>query len=487
MKKFNTKRAVITLIEKRKIRSERETFRSIKIYQAEIDKLAKPLNRLNKTFLSYQREIQKLRSSSKLLGRQDFIFEVFIKQYNQSVVLDWTFQHYELGPDYRSEFKKMIQEVVNMSINRIRQERKQPPRASKWFGKFLTHFSTEDKKVKGRTFIKEGEVLRIYIEKNMSSLYTDKKPIEPRKYVGIELEFCAPIKENLFAIKLFKSGIHKFAQLKKDASLRPLDGEVGYELAILLEESNYKKRLKQLTNLLTEVKAVAVDRRAGLHVHLDMRRRDKDLVYNNLVACQYALLSVVDPRRADNEFCRIVDSRKFPTEFTGEREERYKTINAAAFYKYHTLEVRMHEGSVEYTQISHWVDLLIRIANYSKKIKDDVTKVSVLKKRMDLNKKLYTYMQDRSCHWQLQNTDAGHNLRQRIRRLAETVYTQNDLIQVRPEGRPNQGAIPMPPDFWGAPAPVFTNPFLNLTANAPIGTMNEDDEPDEANDDNPER
>jgi hypothetical protein len=426
MKKFETKRAILTLVNQKKLSSEVDIYGMIKDLQQAIKDLPQPLDRTTPQFFRYHRDLKRLRLKLKTFRDQRYVFTVYIKQYKQTESIAYDFQHNPLGPSYRKAFKEMIKEVVDMAIRRIRHDRKNEPRTSIWFGRYAATFSTQNKESRGRVFLKDGEVLRIYVEKNLNSLYADKKPLQPRKYVGIELEFCAPIKENEFAVKLFRSGIHKFAQLKKDASLRPHDGETGYELAILLEESNYKKRLKQLVALLTEVKAVAIDRRAGLHVHLDMRRRNKDLVYNNLIACQYALLSIVDPKRCNNEFCRIVETRKFPTEFTGEREERYKTINAAAFYKYKTLEVRMHEGSVDYAQISNWVDLLIRIANSKKKIKNDVIKVSTLKKRITLDEKLYTYIQDRSCHWQLQATPDGEDFRNRIARLAEN-YTQTNM------------------------------------------------------------
>lgn len=415
MKKFNLKRAIITVTEIGRFKSDHDLIRHIKMYQAEIVQLKKTPNfdrKTNKGYLEFQRQIEKLRHKLKNFRSQRFTFEVYIKQYKQSIGIDWQFQHEPYGTAYQKAFRDMLKDVTNKAIQECRGRLKSNPSVEK-FGPYISSFLGKKKKF-GRVFAKDGEILRLYVEKNIKTLYVDKVPTEPRKYIGIELEFCAPIKENNFALKLFKKGIHKFAQLKADGSLRPHEGEIGYELAILLEESNYKKRLKQITTVLAEVGAVAKDRRAGLHVHLDMRKRDKDLVYNNLVACQYALLSIVDPKRYNNEFCRVVESRKFPTEFTGQREERYRTINAAAFYKYKTLEVRIHEGSVDYTQISNWVDVLIRIANYNKKMKSDVTKISMLGKRIELDKKLYSYLQDRSCFWQVRNEDHTRVMRNHI-------------------------------------------------------------------------
>lgn len=417
MKQYDLKRAMVNVIERGSFRSEKDLQRHITAYKDAIKKLGPIADReQNKEYKKFAYEIKKLRSKAREFRANRWLFKVWVKAYQQDQVVEWSFQHQEFGPAYRKEFQDMLKGVVNQAIKQCRVGSQICARPDKFAG-VVTEFM--GKKKQGRVFSKEGEVLRIYVEKNLQSLYDDKRPVEPRKYIGIELEFCAPIKENQFAVKLFKSGIHKFAQLKKDGSLRPYPNETGYELAILLEESNYKKRLKQITTLLSQVGAVAEGRRAGLHVHIDMRRRNKDLVYNNLVSCQYALLSIVDPKRYNNEFCRVVESRKFPTEFTGQREERYKTINAAAFYKYKTLEIRMHEGSVDFTQISNWVDLLIRISNYSKKLKNNVAKVSTLGKRFNLEKKLFNYMQDRSCFWQVQNTREAGNLRHGLNHLEE--------------------------------------------------------------------
>lgn len=410
--KFENKRAILTLRKNYGLHHEGSLARSVVIYKEEIAKLkaAPDFNHVtNRQYLEYRRELQKIRRALQKTRETTYIFRVYVKKYKREVDIEWKFYSYPLGSeDHKYHYKEMIKEVVNRAIRQCRTP-VEVERVSK-FGKHAAMFIGKPKN--GRIFAKSGEVLRIYVEKHLKDLYTDKRPVEPKKYIGIELEFCAPIDEQNFAIKLFKRGIHKFAQLKKDGSLRPFVGEQGFELAILLEEGNYKKRLKEIMSVLSEIKAVAKERRAGLHVHIDMRKRNRDVVYNNLVACQYALLSIVDPNRYNNEFCRVVNSRKFPIEFNGSREERYKTINAAAFYKYKTLEIRMHEGSVDFEQIINWVDLLIKIANYPKKFKNNIMKVQTLSNRLTMNKKLKSYIQDRSCFWQVQNEPATRQMRE---------------------------------------------------------------------------
>lgn len=413
MKTYNLKLATVTLLDKSlpgKV-GTKNTYKTLREYRVAAI-AARAENRQN-DFQMYSREMRNIRARMKQVADSRYVFKVALKNYTKYT---YDVEEFGLANPTPKELKKIIKQAIDQVIRRSRLIYRPGAKPAKIAGVFVNRLGNKEK---GTVFTDAGSILKAHIQKNIKNLYEGKAPVEAKKYIGIELEFCAPITEDEFAVKLFQRGIHKFAQLKQDGSLRPREKEFGFELALLLEESNYKKSLKQVTNLLREVKAVAKDRRAGLHVHIDMRRRDKDLVYNNFVACQYALLSIVDPSRFNNEFCRVVDSRKFPTEFTGDRHERYKTINAAAYYKFKTLEIRMHEGSVDFDQIAHWTDLLVRIANYSKRLKDDVLKLDTLKRRVKLKDKLYNYVVDRSCTWQVLNNEQTRHMREHLNNLED--------------------------------------------------------------------
>lgn len=422
---FENKLAILTLVKiiKPNGKSDRILVSSIKKYKREL-KVAIENGDAERVAL-YREEIGRLRKALVKPRPQTYVWVVFLKQYNQECQVEIEF---DSAVDTRKLF---IKKTIDEAKHQIRGRFKLGPFTRGWGKRYMSpSFGSKDK---GHVFAEAGAILKAHVQKNMKLLLDCKVPALPRRYIGIELEFCAPIKEELFALKLFQKGIHKYAQLKQDGSLRPKDNELGFELAILLEESNYKKGLKQITDVLAAVKATAKDRRCGLHVHMDMRRRDKNLVYNNMVACQYALLSIVDPSRYNNEFCRVVKGRKFPTEFTGERQERYKTINAAAYYKYRTLEIRMHEGSVDYNEISNWVDLLVKLTNHTKHLKTDVTKLPLLNSRLKLKKTLYNYALERSCSFQVQNEPNIRHMREDVadlERPAMRVRTRNPLDEV---------------------------------------------------------
>lgn len=431
MASIRTKRALLQIVSVKapSIKHDRKLYMDIKQYKVG---LKDAIARKDKGQIElYMESIKRQRRALRAHRPPTYVMEVTFHRYPTMR------QHVELQLDRdRKEFFKMVEDDA---LRGVRAKMKYKPEKVVWQSMIVANRMGNDDT--GYVFFDDSSILKAHVKKNMKMLLEGKTPAAPRRYVGIELEFCAPIKEEKLAVLLFQNGIHKFAQLKEDGSLRPKEKESSFELALLLEESTYKKNLKAVTKILHDIKAVAKDRRCGLHVHLDMRRRNKDLVYNNLVACQYALLSVVNPERYDNEFCRVVSNRKFPTEFTGERVERYKTINAAAYYKYRTLEVRMHEGSVSFDEISHWVDLLLKVTNYPKLLKNDILKLPLLKTRLKLKKKLYNYALERSCSWQVQNNPNARNMREDMAALAPRRNPQGLGLRLNELIRPIQAPV----------------------------------------------
>jgi len=392
--KIETKRFIIKIAEDKKTSFRKNT---IIIALAQIQAIRNEYSDTPKNERlpeDAQNEINDARNTMRVPLSTTYRGTVYLKQYQKSYHFSMNF-----NPE-QNKWHKLLQETMNQVLSDHRKSLK-----------VVEHsWNVGDREFeiigfpwnKGHIFSKPGQIYKQYLKKKTANLYKTKIPEKPNKYIGVELEFCAPIAELDFAVKLWKSGVDTFTQIKEDRSLRPKPGETGYELALLFPERHYKRHLRKICKILAEVGAKGEDRRCGLHVHLDMRRRKKEIVYNNLIACQGILTKFLDPKRTNNEFCRLVKSRAFPTQFDGSREERYKTINAASYYKYKTLEVRMHEGSVNFTDISNWIDLLVKIANHKVRIKPDIKELTVLKKRFKLDNKMRGFFQDKTCYWQLQ-------------------------------------------------------------------------------------
>jgi hypothetical protein len=101
----------------------------------------------------------------------------------------------------------------------------------------------------------------------------------------------------------------------------------------------------------------------GLHVHLDARKRDRELMFSNLVRSISVLYSMVPETRYRSTFCKPNTEDRL-SRCGG--SDRYWGINPCSYDKHKTIEVRLHSGTVNSVKINHWIDLLSAIA-YDKK------------------------------------------------------------------------------------------------------------------------
>lgn len=274
---------------------------------------------------------------------------------------------------------------------------------------------------------KEGDFLRLNNIKKVYTIFDNKIPKSKTNYVGVEIEFCAKVDKIGLAQKLMDAGLLEYCAWKKDDSLRPKDAEHAHELAILSTETKIPMILKRIGKVLTEVGATTENRRCGLHVHLDCRNRDKELVFNNLVASQNVLMKMSDPLRRNGEFCRRVPKKSFPRTFSGETRERYKTVNASAYYRHKTIEVRILEGTVDTEKIINWIKLLVKIASYKEKVPKSISTINKLAKQFELDDNLKTYIRDSINFWDVQSrhTDMFEEFLTELNRPIITVDTQS--------------------------------------------------------------
>lgn len=259
----------------------------------------------------------------------------------------------------------------------------------------------------GGVFENKGSILALLKNKRYTDFGRDKKPKTFNRHVGIEIEFCSSTNKDKLADALLEQDILKYCTWHDDQSLRPQPGEIRHELCLLVLETEVALVLRKLQLVFDKIEAKTEDRRCGLHVHFDMRKRDKDLVYNNLVACQKWLFKMVAPERRNGEFSQRVGSRRFPTYFRGDREERYKSINAAAFYRHKTLEIRVHEGTTDMGEVINWIKFLLKIVNYRPKLGKAISSLRGLTRTFKLNKSLDSYVKDRINYWRVNSGSGG--------------------------------------------------------------------------------
>lgn len=227
-------------------------------------------------------------------------------------------------------------------------------------------------------------------------IYENKVPSTKHKHVGIELELLIPYGSKSRVVEdLLKADLQWNVTVGDDGSIKDLDFVPiagirrsqwddepiiknyrdqwdGIEVRILAEEMEAPGVINKVCEVLKKHKA-KVNKTCGLHVHLDLRHRDFDLVFKNFMAIQGILFKTQPQSRRNNKYCkRLTKAESDPILRHSVREGRRYAINRQAFDKYRTLEIRIHEGTVDATEIKLWTAFLIYIANMNKSLDKDV-------------------------------------------------------------------------------------------------------------------
>lgn len=189
--------------------------------------------------------------------------------------------------------------------------------------------------------------------KAMEIIDEAKKPDTNKNYIGVELEFICPLSNAQLRAKLAKAKLEHKVNLGYDGSVHcPYSGEDGYELRVLDKQSNIKTTLTKVLKVLKESEA-SVTEECGLHVHLDMRNRDKKASYSKLYDALPTLAKMVHPSRLKNDYCEMnTDS---------ESGGKYEAINSMTGFN--TIEVRLHEGTLDKKKIHKWISTLTSIVD----------------------------------------------------------------------------------------------------------------------------
>lgn len=149
------------------------------------------------------------------------------------------------------------------------------------------------------------------------------------------------------------------ASVKDDGSLHDDEG-VGVEITLLFNSADGFEPLNKLCKVLHDA-GCYVNKTCGLHVHLDARHlknKGVKLIGRRLGRALPVLKWIVDPSRHNNTFCQMDVSR-----FTSTHSSRYFAINLTAFFRYKTIEIRMHGGSTNARKIRSWIELLQFLSN----------------------------------------------------------------------------------------------------------------------------
>jgi hypothetical protein len=97
------------------------------------------------------------------------------------------------------------------------------------------------------------------------------------------------------------------------------------------------------------------------------------------VLSQPLLFNIARPDRIYSSYCHISDT----PHLDDTREDHYTAINPVLRGQKQTIEIRIREGIIDIEQITHWVNLLVSLAD-AKRISKAVCDISDLKKVIKL-------------------------------------------------------------------------------------------------------
>jgi hypothetical protein len=173
----------------------------------------------------------------------------------------------------------------------------------------------------------------------------------------VEIE-CFVHDREAFEQDLLAQDLHPFVQVGSDGSLHHENTDLSpVEVRVMAHEEVIRSVLQKVCQSIA-LSNGKVNRTCGLHVHLDCRPstgRRKATVYSRLVRALPWLMAMVSPSRVDNRYCAPNTSR-----LVRAQHDRYYAING---HPSATVEVRLHQGSIDPHKIYYWVEIVRSIAD----------------------------------------------------------------------------------------------------------------------------
>ncbi len=191
-------------------------------------------------------------------------------------------------------------------------------------------------------------------------------PTNAGQWVGVEIECFIPIQydsdDNSWSPKDTRQWLRDKimcakiprVSVKDDASLHDDDG-ISCEITVLFNSANGYNTLSKVLEILNDAECY-VNRTCGLHVHLDVRHLDKKhvrIIGQRLGRSLPILRYIVDKTRTNDSSYNKLKVSRF-----SRYGERQCAINLQSWFKFKTIEVRLHGGSTNFNKIKNWIELL---------------------------------------------------------------------------------------------------------------------------------
>lgn len=157
-----------------------------------------------------------------------------------------------------------------------------------------------------------------------------------------------------------------------DGSLHYRGGRAGYSpIEIVSPPLSGPEGMEEVEKMCLSLRQAntIINRSCGLHVHhdaSDVTLAGVRTLAQNWCNNQLAIDTVLSPsRRADGEnsycmsftqeYCNRITARRNLSEAMDAAGTRYLSLNFTSYSRHGTIEVRQHQGSIEFSKISHWI------------------------------------------------------------------------------------------------------------------------------------
>lgn len=194
---------------------------------------------------------------------------------------------------------------------------------------------------------KKWDVLQAWLHEEKNTLLEDMSL--QGKLVSVEIECLFNNKTDAVkAVQYWKTNNIPVTG-KQDGSIRQLkNSQIPIELVFTMPAGDYSI----LANVCRGLDGNAtVNKSCGLHVHFDRRHSNYGATVDTacvLAGYVPALKQMLPKSRRANRFCKYNHSQ----------HDRYSFINSKAYAKHGTLEIRGHSGTIDYTKIKNWIEVM---------------------------------------------------------------------------------------------------------------------------------
>lgn len=235
-------------------------------------------------------------------------------------------------------------------------------------------------------------MVKIISQEQFDKIHHDKQPPTQDKYVGVELEFISQCGEFEMKQYFIHNNLDKYVTIKSDGSvITNRNYRFSYEIAVMAKEREIREIIFKVCSILKNVKSM-VNKSCGLHVHIDMRNRDKETIFHNLVTAQPILYAMNPASRLTGSYSHPTRTKEFG--HSDLRNGDRTGINPHAWQRHRTFEVRVHAGTLNPHKISNWIALLLQVVEKPVKV-EDIKSLEDFREKFDPSKETMDYIEKR--------------------------------------------------------------------------------------------